>query len=495
MSEVQSLVNELQDLSDNLNLTVDNCPELVRQKFWFINAQQELHIIKDAYGDLLQDEIDIDNIISRAMWLEELVEDLLSDDNFLIELEWGGDFNFKAALKKINDSLKINLELGNKQALRQQIQQIKLIEEQLREIQFKLDRSIQIFENSLNVAEAIKIIMYFLEESVFSIEGYNQKGELLIAYTGQVKTVKSILEDDCEVLKRFTNALIRRSSNLRKQAEQSIKQLEEERRQEAKIQRQPQRQQSTTSQDLKFKHNGKQKIREKNKKRGSSVGWILILSTLTISGLGYIGWKSEFQLSQVQQMIASLGIPLNNDDKEQNTATEPPAKPTLKPEPVLSEMPETDQTLINWETAQRLAMEAAVMTQNPPHPLEVWQRSQAKWQEAIKLLEGIGEDSPISIQAKDKLAVYEASYAAISNRIVTEQRATANLEAAQKLAWQAAVLSQNPPHPPEVWQQVKAKWQDAINLLEAIPEGTFVSLQAKEKLSVYRNNYATVSKK
>jgi hypothetical protein len=448
MSELQSLVNELQDLSDNLNLTVDNCPELVRQKFWFINAQQDLHIIKDAYGDLLQDEIDIDNLISRAMWLEELVEELLSDDNFLIELEWGGEFKFKASLKKINENLKINLELGNKQALRQQIQQIKLIEDELRKIQFKLERSSQTFENSLNEAEIIKNIMYLLEEPVFYIQGYNQKGELLIAYTDQVKTVKSILEDDCEVLKRFTNALIRRSSNLRKQAEQSIKQLEEERRQKAKIQAPPQRKLSTTSQELKFKHNGKQKIRDTNKKRGSSAGWILILSTLTIGGLGYIGWKSEFQLSQVQQMIASLGIPFNNNEQEQNAATEPAAKPTLETDPVLSATPETDQTLINWETAQRLAMEAAVMTQNPPHPLEVWQRSQAKWQEAIKLLESIGEDSSIAIQAKDKLAVYQANYTAISNRIVTEQKATANLEAAQKLAWQAAVLSQNPPHPP-----------------------------------------------
>lgn len=46
-----------------------------------------------------------------------------------------------------------------------------------------------------------------------------------------------------------------------------------------------------------------------------------------------------------------------------------------------------------------------------------------------------------------------------------------------------------------VLQQVKAKWQEAINLLEAIPESVSVSAEAKEKLTTYRNNYTAISKK
>ena len=60
---------------------------------------------------------------------------------------------------------------------------------------------------------------------------------------------------------------------------------------------------------------------------------------------------------------------------------------------------------------------------------------------------------------------------------------------------EAYIIVQYPPYPAEVWQQAQAKWQQAINLLEAIPEGTFVSAQAKEKLVVYRNNYAAVSQR
>ncbi|MEG3879012.1 hypothetical protein QT972_16785, partial [Microcoleus sp. herbarium7] len=82
---------------------------------------------------------------------------------------------------------------------------------------------------------------------------------------------------------------------------------------------------------------------------------------------------------------------------------------------------------------------------------------------------------------------------AITNRIVTEQKAATNLEAAQKLAGEAAVMVNNPPHPQEVWQKAQSKLQQAINLLNTIPQGTFVEAQAKEKLVAYQNNYTVIS--
>ncbi|MFH7028424.1 MAG: hypothetical protein ACHBN1_24300 [Heteroscytonema crispum UTEX LB 1556] len=58
---------------------------------------------------------------------------------------------------------------------------------------------------------------------------------------------------------------------------------------------------------------------------------------------------------------------------------------------------------------------------------------------------------------------------------------------------EAAVIVQNPPHPQTVWQQAQVKWQQAINLLEAIPESTFASQHAKDKLSTYKTNYAAIT--
>lgn len=135
------------------------------------------------------------------------------------------------------------------------------------------------------------------------------------------------------------------------------------------------------------------------------------------------------------------------------------------------------------------------MTQNSPHPLEIWQKSQAKWQEAVNVLEAIPENLAISAKAKEKLANYRINFTAISNRIITEEKASTNLETAQKLAMEASVLMQNYSQSAEVWQQAKVKLQEAISLLETIPNNTFVSAQAKDKLTIYRTNYAVASQK
>lgn len=68
----------------------------------------------------------------------------------------------------------------------------------------------------------------------------------------------------------------------------------------------------------------------------------------------------------------------------------------------------------------------------------------------------------------------------------------ANLEAARKFGWEAAVMVQKPPHSIDIWQEAKVKWRKAIRLLEAIPEGTPVSAEAKKKLVFYRMNYNAI---
>ena len=54
-------------------------------------------------------------------------------------------------------------------------------------------------------------------------------------------------------------------------------------------------------------------------------------------------------------------------------------------------------------------------------------------------------------------------------------------------------MAKEPPHPKELWQNTQSKLQQAINLLNAIPQGTFVEAQAKEKLVAYQNNYTVIS--
>lgn len=188
---------------------------------------------------------------------------------------------------------------------------------------------------------------------------------------------------------------------------------------------------------------------------------IVVVATSVLAVIGSVAWIIQPIFSQGQQVLIS-------SDQKSVVAT--------------------------LKTAQTLGMEAAKIVQKPPHSLIVWQQSKAKWYKAIKLLEAIPEGTSVSAQAKKQLVVYRINHAAISKRLITEQKALSNLKAAQNLAMEASVLVQNQPRPPE-WQQAKGKWLAAINLLEAIPKGTFASTQAKEKLATYRTNYATISKK
>lgn len=277
-------------------------------------------------------------------------------------------------------------------------------------------------------------------------------------------TTAASIFNDCEALKHKTDALVDKANKLRGQVEESLKQLEKQkRRQQDELQQQAQK---IPVEVKKYSYTEAEPAKNCHRVK-------ILLATSIVAVLGYVGWKTWFQFPQSQQVTANVAIPVNPGEH----------KPNPKPE----------QAVANWETAQKLAIEAANMVQNAPHPLEVWQQSTVKWQEAVKLLEAIPEDSSISTQAKEKLITYQTNYTTISNRLVTEQKAAANLEAAQKLAWEAALMVQNPPHPVENWQNAQSKLQQAINLLNTIPQGTFVATKAKDKLANYQINYNTIS--
>ncbi|WP_293338172.1 TerD family protein [Microcoleus sp. CAWBG58] len=82
------------------------------------------------------------------------------------------------------------------------------------------------------------------------------------------------------------------------------------------------------------------------------------------------------------------------------------------------------QAAESLEKAQKLAMEAAVLVQKPPHPMEVWHQSQNKWQQAIALLEAIESRTPVYNLAQNKLSSYRANRAVISQRLAIAQKAT-----------------------------------------------------------------------
>lgn len=536
MSDLEYLVNELPQLADSMKLTIGNPSEIRREIERISNIQNKLNIIENKLQEVLDSErfnkgvlgaipflgtvvglfipggflVDflvtagsgllaeklgdpdqetsladllgtVEGLINWGDILKDLAEEILNYSQLLINLQSERKSkSLPEEVRQIDEALRIHLDFDEEQTLRQQVQQIKASQEQLRQVHPKLDSILQNFESDVEIFERIKAFSSYFGESVFAIEWLDEEQGLILSSKGQTTTA-TIIFNECVSLKERANALIDRANSLRGQAEQSLKHLEKERRR--KEQKKPSRKQSERSTQTGESLNPIERTMSSKQRRGGRSGWILILSTLTLAALGFVGWKTNFQLSQVQQTIATFEIPLSIGEQKTNSEPSPTLTPASPPYPTATNLP----------AAQKLAMEAAVMTQNPPHPLENWQQVQVKWQESIKLLEAIPDSSPVATQAQEKLTVYRTNYQAITNRIVTEQKAATNLEAAKKLAWEAAVIVNKPPHSKEVWQNAQSKLQQAINLLNAIPQGTFVEAQAKEKLADYQNNYVIIS--
>ena len=130
---------------------------------------------------------------------------------------------------------------------------------------------------------------------------------------------------------------------------------------------------------------------------------------------------------------------------------------------------------------------------NPPYPVIVWQQAETKWQQAIDLLASIPEGTSVYTQATGKLVRYRRNRIAIYEKVLSEQKATEDLQTAQKLATEAAFFVKSSPQSVLALQQAKDKWEQAIKLLENIPQSTSIYPEAQEILPSYKSNYASIN--
>ncbi len=81
--------------------------------------------------------------------------------------------------------------------------------------------------------------------------------------------------------------------------------------------------------------------------------------------------------------------------------------------------------------------------------------------------------------------------------LISSQETTAatNFKSALRLGLEASNLVKNPPHSLSLWEQAETKWEQAIELLTTIPEGTSVYTPATERLVVYRLNRTAINKR
>ncbi|MGD1805793.1 hypothetical protein ACP6PL_10195 [Dapis sp. BLCC M126] len=154
---------------------------------------------------------------------------------------------------------------------------------------------------------------------------------------------------------------------------------------------------------------------------------------------------------------------------------------------------EQQQAEKDFKEAKTLSLESKRTIKYPPLPLATWEEAETELLESIKLLEEIPKGTTVKKEADKLLQTYRQDYQTLRKQLIFEKTATSKLVTAKKLATEASVIVQNPPHPLEVWQEAQAKWQEAINLLQQIPQDAFVASEAVEKLDLYRINYQAVT--
>ncbi|MFN6483501.1 MULTISPECIES: hypothetical protein [unclassified Nostoc] len=489
MANLEILVSELPALIQNLKLTIGDSNQIMEQIILINNAQEQLRNIKK----LIAQELKFDRIKSSAIatlprlitvatlflpplglvdpviaekfgnsetqisltdlqskmdgWIEwgyflqAIATDILSDIQLVNQLNSNIlNSSIPNEFKAIAESLKINLNLSKSHILLEQIQNISDSQKKLLQLQQKLNYIFITIKNSRTLLNILLGVSAFYGKSGFALEWLDDDHELIISSEGKFQELTDIL-NDCDFIQEQIAALIIRGNNLNQQGEQALKKIEQESSREA-----------ISSQE--------EKILSKFSTPKIIRSALIIASSLLI--LTFAGLKiREQHLSSTQETSAFVA-----DD---------------------------GSAIANFKSAQQLGMEAASLVQKPPHPLKVWQQAETKWYQAIILLKIIPDKTSVYDRAKKKLAYYQTNYKFISKRVLIEKKALANLESAHKLATEANFFVRNSPHSQLSLKQAQDKWQQAISLLEAIPESTSVSVQAKEMLSIYKTNYATTN--
>ncbi|BAY76423.1 hypothetical protein NIES25_28720 [Nostoc linckia NIES-25] len=485
MANLELLVSELPKLIQSLKLTIGDSHEIVEQIILINNAQEELRNIQKLiiqelkFGNINNSAIatlprtnivaslfiphiglvdpvlaakfgnresklslidlgkKIDTWIEWGYFLQALAADILSDVQLVNQLNSDSQHvSLPSKFKAIAENLKNNLVFNNSKKLEYQLQKISNSQKELLQLQQKLNYIFNTIKTSHSLLTILLGVSAFCGKSGFTLEWLDDDHELIISSDGKTQELTDIL-NDCDVFQEQIASLIIEGDSLIEEAEKAIKKIE---------------QQSTKKLIVSKQLENPIKIPTPK----IVIAACFLASTLLL--LGFCGRQTQNQNPQLETQ-------------------------NLTPE---------QRAIANFKSAQKLGMEAASLAQKPPHSLQVWQQAETKWERAIKLLNSIPPQTSVYDQAKKKLTNYQTNYNAISKIVLTEKIATHNLESAQKLAIEATFFVQNSPHSPITRQQAKEKLKQAINLLEAIPENSSVSPQAKETLPIYKTNYAAI---
>ncbi|WP_019499276.1 hypothetical protein [Pseudanabaena sp. PCC 6802] len=153
-----------------------------------------------------------------------------------------------------------------------------------------------------------------------------------------------------------------------------------------------------------------------------------------------------------------------------------------------------DKSAQEQKLAEAQAISAKTFDPNQLGKVEALQDAHAQLKKAVTLLGEIPNrpGSPYE-QAQSELKALQPKLQAVEAKLNAEKPAIDKLENAKKLAMDASIIVQNPPHKADVWQNAQTKWQEALKLLESIPPSSLAAAEVTQKLELYRSNYAAIT--
>ncbi|MBP0021135.1 MAG: hypothetical protein J7647_26730 [Cyanobacteria bacterium SBLK] len=120
----------------------------------------------------------------------------------------------------------------------------------------------------------------------------------------------------------------------------------------------------------------------------------------------------------------------------------------------------------------------------------------ASWQASLQNISLISPQTFAGKQAQQKFNFYRQDFEKNVGQFKTVEKAGTFVEVAKKFAWQAATMSQNPPHSAAKWQQIEGFWQEALAQLQKVnPDDKTSYIEAQTKIAEYRANLAQVTLK
>lgn len=423
-----SLIEQpLSSLGDNIsNLS---------EKIEIISKEQKIPK-EDAFKQIvIAFSFKVEQIITQCNNLKNFINKSINDELFFQKIttpKFPKLETIKKEVEQLTQEIREDIQIEDIEIIKKQIKQIENARIKLFSLERTLSDIVEIIKTKTDEciifdSEGMENLFTTLNQEIIYLRICPNHG-IVLCLTGKEETIKSI-ENRFSRANKNVRDLILDASKRYDRAKNMLYQVKQKKKLVISTTKDNSKQENTETSKKVTESNANNQF---SKSKGNSL--IPILMWFIILSFGsWIGWnffnsrqvqnKAEQLLSEVQDIDKASDIHnlQNYQDKIKKsillleTIPDTPGSDYKKVNNDISKLYSqlnaveqkikasnqlSEQTNKDLEAAESLAMKASVIVQNPPHPLEVWQQAQGKWQESIKLLEAIPENLPAYVQAQ-----------------------------------------------------------------------------------------------